>query len=872
MRRVRAIVARCRGFLLLQSDTRALDVESRDEIQFHLEQQIAENIRRGMSPDEARRRALITAGGLTRAAELVRERRSIPWAEHVLLDVRYALRSLRGAPGYTTAALLTLALGIGVSTGMFAIVQAVVLRPLPYPDADKIVALSVSNSQGDMGVVDDRDYFAWARNAKSFKAMAVYGGGSVVLDAASGPRNVKMRAVTGKYFDVMGVPPRLGRQFTAEELQRGAAPVVVISDRLWRTEFGADPGVIGKFTRIDGSNARIVGVMPRGFTPEDGPQIFKPDVMREATPGMIFYFPVLARLKPGATLASAMSELTAITRHANGGRDQPGSAVAPVIVTLHDSLYGSATKPLVLLMAAVGVLLLIACANIANLAMARSVRRQREFALRRALGATARRLSAYVLVESLILSSAGAALGTLMAAASIKWAVRISPATISRVEGIHVNAQVLVFAAGAAVFTAITFGLIPALRSGRGDLNRSLAAGGPRAASSSRERSARRVLVVAELATALVLLVGAALVARTFWRVSAIDPGFNPHGLQVARVRLPIDKYSQGAAADEFYRDLMQRVSTTPVISQAALADVEPFQGAAASVLPKDSAGTHIPGTYLLSVGGGYFKTLGVGLIAGREFASSDVAGAEPVAVINASLANYMFPEGDAVGHTTDLDGPGRLIVGVVGDVRQVKGLEHAPDPIMYEPVAQGGTGPWMVLLFRPRGTVEAARSAITTAVQSINPALAPPAYTTMDEQFEQQVAPRKFMFVLLATFAALAALLAVIGLYGVLSYLVAEQTREMGIRAALGADRTRVTRDVMAHGLSLTLTGALLGVGAALLAVKLVSSLLYGIEPRDPVTLAIAAALLVLVSLVACYVPARRASRIDPILALRTE
>jgi len=873
MRWFGVLAARCLGLLADLFAHRPADASLREELLFHVELQTAENVRRGMPPNEARRAALVAAGGLTAAAEAVHERRTISWAENLLVDARYALRSLRQNPGFTWAVVLTLALGIGANATMFTIVNAVVLRPLPYPQADRIMSLSIHDQDGsDMQELDDKSYDAWRAGSRSFEEIGAYGGGSVVMRGVGGPQSIRAVYGTKEYFDALAVAPERGRLFTAEETKPGGAPMAVISDQLWRSAFGADARIIGRSVKLDDSTRTIIGIMPASFTTTRGPRIWLPYHPRNGGDKSTFFYQAIGRLRPGVTLASARVELATIAARIRQPAYGPQVSKTPIVMTLHDRRFGEVRRPLYLLLAAVGTLLLIACLNLANLAIARSVRRQREFSLRRALGARGARLVSYVMLESCFLSLGGAVLGLSLALISIKTVVRLSPTTISHADAVGVDGRVLLFTFAIALATALGFGLVPALASSRGDLNQVLSAGSTRNVGSARQRKVRGLVVVGELATALVLLSGAGLVAKSFWRVTSIDPGFTPNNLVAANVELPWDRYKDSATATAFFDEFMRRVHAIPATDSAVIADVQPLGGS------RFSFGTNVPGhpeeTHrfdVLGVGQGYFGLLGIRLVQGRVFDSRD-AGGPPVMVVTEAMARTVFPDGDAVGKPFAFNGGSATIIGVVANVHQRGGLEGTQESVGFVPISQVGAGPYQTVLFRTRGSPDGAEDAITSVFRSLQPSEPPPTFTTMDQVLADEVAPRKFLFALLGTFAAVAGVLAVIGLYGVLSYLVAEQTREIGIRAALGADQRRLVSLFLRQGGAMVVTGTGTGVIVALLTVKALSGLLYQMSPRDPQTLLAAVVLLVVVSMLACYIPAWRASRLDPLVALRVD
>jgi len=581
------------------------------------------------------------------------------------------------------------------------------------------------------------------------------------------------------------------------------------------------------------------------------------------------YYDVVGRLRDGATAEGLRSELAAITRRLDATRPVPERGLTPIVMTLHDRLFGERRTPLLLLFGAVGILLLIACANLANLALARTTGRRREIAVRLALGASSWRLVRYALSESLLVSVGGAGLGLVLSEAAVRYFTRLSPASVGKVEGIHADARVLLFTLAVAAVAGIVVGLIPALFAIRQDPQQALAAGSARVSGSVRQRLLRSILVIGQLATALVLLTAAGLVARTFARVASIDPGFHAAGLVAATLRLPEPRYTDSTAG-AFFDQILERVRRVPGVEAAALVDAPPLGGMRMSVSTKDSAGRETPRIDVIAVGPQYFRAVGARIVEGRPIDESDRPGAPRVVVVNATLARLLFPGTSAVGKTMQYHGPA-TIVGVVSDILQ-RDLEIAPTPMVYPPLAQEGVNSYMRVLARTSGSISSLEGAMAQISRTIDASLPPPKFTRMDEALAESVAPRKFTFVLLGIFAALAATLAVVGLYGVLAHVVADRTREIGIRAALGADRRRVIGLIVKQGAVLVSVGIAGGMMGALALARLVMSLLYGVSPHDALTLTTVPLLLGGVAMLATLVPAWRAARVDPVIALRAD
>src|SRR6185503_8754160 len=720
--------------------SRRADDDLRAELEAHLEMDIAEHVRRGMSPDEARRAALIAAGGVTLAVEAVRERRGLPQIEQWATDLRYAMRTLRNKPAYTIAMILTLALGIGANSAMFTIVNAVVFRPLPYPDADRIVAISLGRPGEDRHVVDDRNYFAWLESAKSVD-LAATSYTTAVFALPDGAVDVPGARATRDYFAVFGATPILGRTFNDDELRQPGIPAIILGERLWRASFNADPAIVGKSASVDGHAATIVGVMPAWFQ-DRGAEWWRPNRIEPPTGRATFFYTPIARLRSGYTMDAARAELTTITERVREDRIGAEQGLRPILMTLHERRYGNRRKPLLVLFAAVGVLLAIACANLANLTLARAAGRQRELSLRLVLGAGRWRVVRGLLCESVLLSLGGALAGLLVARGAVAYAIRLSPASVGNMQGIHIDSAVLLFTLLMAVATSVAFGLVPAIVASRGDVHAALATSAPRSAGSAAQLVVRRLLVVAQLATALVLLTGAGLVARTFWRVAAIDPGFRPSGAFLFGIRLPSSRYTE-ARPDVFYRTLIERVRGLPGVRSAALTDGPPLAyGVRMRYGTHDVNGDTIPRIDVVAAGRDYFETIGATLLHGRTFTDADRAGALPVAVVDAALARRMFGTTDVLGRTLPyLDHPLR-IVGVARDVLH-DDLEQGAAPTAYLPIGQSGVETFETVIVRATTPAESLEPTIIAIVRSMDPALAPPKFDTMEHVVDQALAPR---------------------------------------------------------------------------------------------------------------------------------
>lgn len=848
------------------------DAQLRDELESHLEIATDEWLRRGMSPTEARRRALLETGGITGGVEAVREQRGIAWLESLGADVRYALRALRLRPGFTMIVLITLALGIGANAAMFTIVNAVVIRPLPFPDPDRIVSVSVSDQGTDRQVLPDDVLSAWGEIGQTAHAVGATGGTSAVLRSPGGAETVRGQLATPGVFDVFAVRPLLGRTFRTGEELPGAAPVVVLSEQLWR-RLGADSSVIGRSMVFDQTPRTIIGVMPASFTTTRRAQFWTPlNAAPRPNVGemrLTRFYAVVARLKPDADIQMARVELDGILKRRDPSRIADRTERS-VVMTLHERRHGDSRKPALLLLAAVGVLLLIACANLASLALARAAKRQREFAMRMALGASRWRLARFVLAENMLVAMGGGLLGILLAAASVGSFVRVSPGSVASVEGIRVNGMVVAFTFGVALLTGVLFGLVPALTAGGRGLNEALSNGSQRSSSGRRQQLLQRILVVAELATAIVFLTGAGLVGKTLYHVTRLDAGFDSSQLLSANVNLPDARYTAGPAANAVFTTLLDNVQRLPSVRSAAWTVVPPFGGVAMSVQQVDSLGASRRFD-VVGIGPRYLETIGARLLSGRTLTDDDQGGAPNAAVVSQTYARTMHPVGEAIGATVNIGGKPHTIVGIVSDVQQ-RDLEDQPTALVFMPLAQGDGQTQLTLMARTTGDPELLRPVIVDALRAIDATIPAPTFTTMARVLATETAPRRFTFALIGVFALLAALIAILGLYGLLSYLVSEQTREIGIRVALGATGGDVTRRIVGHGMLLVVGGSVIGVAAAIAAVRVLKTMVFGMSVYDVQTFAAMTAALVVTGLAAAYIPARRASRVDPVIALRAD
>jgi putative ABC transport system permease protein len=781
------------------------------------------------------------------------------------------VRSLARQKGWTIVAVLTLALGIGANSALFTIINAVMLRPLPFRDPDRILSISESDKGVDRQVVPAPTIVAWRQSARSIESLAAYSSARTIINGTDASETVSGIRATPNYFAVLGVAPSRGRVFTADDARAGAPKVAVLSDQLWRRAFGADPAILGKKVSFDGTPTTVIGIMPPSFTNERRAQYWIPLDMTPRS-GAIFFYQVVGRLRPGASIEGARTELAGIEQRLDDAAGVDKRGLQPVVMTFHARRYGDTRMPLLILLGAVGVLLLIACTNVANLLLARAARRQREYAVRVALGASRWRVIRYLLCESLVIALLGAALGLVIPLAATGYLVRTGPETLALVDHIGIDWVVLSFTFVVAVATGVLFGLAPALHAGRADVSQTLS-GGSRSTTTRRQNRIRGALVVAELSTALVLLTGAGILTKSFARVTSIDSGIRSEHVLVVSFSLSRTRYPD-AIAGQFFAPLVERAAKIPGVRSIAMADATPLSGVRMS-FSTTNAVTHTSSPKIdeAVVGEGYFETLGIQLRSGRLFSPSEHRDGQPkTAVVNEAFVRALFPGQDPLGKLTSVGGSDSArVVGVVHDVLQ-HGIESAAPPMVYLPMTPGGIDGFVTILINATGDPAGLVTSVRQIARSIDATQPVPKFTTMEDIVSTAVAPRRFSFTLLGLLAVLAATLAAIGLYGVMAYLVAERTNEIGIRMALGADRARVLRLVVGEGTRLIVVGIVFGLAASAAAVRLLRGLVFEVSVYDPWAFAAGAALLGGVALIACYVPARRATRVDPMIALRGE
>jgi putative ABC transport system permease protein len=802
------------------------------------------------------------------------------WIDDLGRDVRFGLRSLRRSPAFAVVAILCLALGIGANAAIFSVLNAVLLRPLPYTDPDRVVRIWESMGDKGTGSVSVPNFRDWTQQATGFEQLAAWRRTSANLQGTGESERVEAVQATPNLFSVLGARPRLGRTFVAGQDDR--EPVAVISEALWRKRFGADPSLVSRTIRLDGTEHVVIGIMPAtfdfppGWSKTDVWTLYVPDP-RMANERGSHFLNVVGRLKPEVSLEQATAQLKEVAARIEKEfpKEQTGRGVK--VVPLREAVVGSTRPALLILFGAVALVLLIACANVANLLLARAAVRRREVAVRLALGAGRARLVRQFLVESLVLSLAGAVLGLLLARWSLAALAPLANGALPLAGGIPLDGRVFLFLLGVALVSGLAFGIVPALQTSRGDVRDSLAESG-KSTASVRQQGFRSVLVVVEIAVSLVLLVGAGLLLRGFLNLSGTAPGLVARNVLTAHVAVPAARLEK--ATPQVFRPLLEKVRRIPGVRSAAVISMLPIQNAwtngdfSIEGRPDPRLGQE-PIAEFRVVSPGVFQTLGIPILWGRDFQEREGEIGPRVALVNDTLARRYFPGENPIGRRIRFASPdAATIVGVVGDVRQA-GLDHEPLPEIYMPYAWKDDAPLMgdaTLVIQTSVPPGSVAGPLREAVRSVDPGLPLYQVMTMQEVIDQSLAGRRLNLWLLGIFAGMAVVLSAAGLYGVITYLVAQRTREIGVRVALGAQRWNVIGLVMRQAAGLTAAGILLGLLGALAVTRVIESLLYGVSARDPLTFAALALLFAAVALAATWLPARRASRVDPILAIRNE
>jgi len=880
MNRLTELARRLR--MLFRGDS--FDHDLQEEMRLHLELRQQAHIGDGLSPAEARAAARRQFGNAT----LLRETSGDAWGwrglRNFAQDLRYGARALLRTPGFTLLAILTLALGMGANTAIFSIVNAVLLNPLAYQDPGRLVTLLHYGN----GPVAAANYIDWRDQSHSFTAMAAAEYWSPNLTGVDSPEHLTGLQVTPNMFPLLGIAPLMGRTFLPGEDQKGAEHEIVLSYRLWQRRFNGDPQVLGKAMLLNGDSFTVVGVMPASF--KFAPfwathaELWVPlplgDRLHERGGNSLRIF---GRLKPGVPLAAARADVAAVT-----GRlelQYPGTNRHVAVTPLKENVVGKVETPLTMVLCGVGFVLLIACANVAHMLLARTSGRQREIAVRTALGAGRGRVMAQFLTENLLLAGLGAAAGLLLALGGVKALVALSPADIPRVDTVAVDARVILFLLAVTVLTAALFGLAPAMQATAGNLSGALKEGGRGGSDGVRRNRLRGFLVASEFALAFMLLIGAGLTIRSFFALEAVNPGFDPHHVLSLVVSVAGSQEAPEGRREIFYRQLLERVRNVPGVESAGAINHLPLAGdlwgwdLAIAGRPKPRPGESPGAVYRVAMPG-YFETMRLPILRGRAIAATDDSSAPGVAVINQAAAKEYWPGEDPIGQRVSLyDGVWVTVIGISANARQGDWAKE-PDPEVYLAALQDDEflgAPkshisYITLVLRTRGNPADMAPAVKQIVWQMDRNLPISQLIAMDQAVADATAEPRFLALLLAVFAAVALLLAAVGIYGVMSYAISRRTHEIGVRMSLGATRADVLRMVLGQGMVQALAGSLAGVGGALLLGRLMSRMLYGVRPHDPVTFGMVAMVLGTAALLAICVPARRATRIDPMVALRQE
>lgn len=902
MRKLRSWVVRLGGLFNKQRKDRELE----DEIAGHVQMHIEDNLQSGMTPEEARREAMIKLGGLESTKEAYRDQRGLPMLETLWQDIRYGARMLRKNPGFTAVAVLTLTLGIGANTTIFSVVSSVLLRPLPFKEPGRLVTVWEVNDEGLENVVGTGTFLDWREQNQSFEDMAIFWANiPFFLSGEPESERINGAAISANLFHLLGVTQRLGRPLTKEEETTGRDRVALLSEALWRRRFGADPNIVGRTITLDGrpeplgSNEMrsyvVVGVMPSkvkfpGKTGVLGPFLNEPPDVWVPLPldgaasqeRRNHSWQVVARLKPGVTLAQATADMDGIQQRLEA--QYPGNFLGKRTKLLSLRAQGVANVQLALLtlLGAVSIVLLIACANVANLLLLRAAAREKEMAVRLALGASRWRVVRQLLAESMLLALSGAVLGTLAAEVGNRILLRLTPSNVALSvpgwEEIGIDFRVLGFTLLATFITAILFGSAPAWRAAQTNLHNSLKEGSRGTSAGKARLRLRGTLVEGQVGLTLILLIAASLLIQSYSRLQHIDPGFQSARLLTMRLDLPDSKYPHDHHKAAFFDSLLERIKALPGVESAGMTLTVPFGGGGANFgITVDGRANNASGkpftTDWRPITPDYFRSMGIPLLMGRVFDEQDQTNAQKVVMINETFARSFLPGEEPLGkRVTGFGDEGdRIIVGVVRDFKQW-GLDTAVRTEMYTPQAQTPWGGSRTFVVRATGEPIALTSALRAAVRAMDPELPISNLETMDTLISNSVAHPRFRTFLLTLFAAFALMLAAIGIYGVIAYSVSQRVQEIGIRMALGAQRGDILSLVLREGMKLTALGVVIGLAGAFGLTRVIRTLLFGIGPADPLTFTASTLLLGTAAFLACWFPAHRALKVDPMVALRYE
>ena len=893
MKLLRALFIRLAG--LFRKDRR--ERELADEMESHLQMHIEDNLRTGMSAAEARRQAMIKLGGVEQTKELYRERRGLPLLETFFQDLRFSFRMLRKNPGFTVVVLLTLALGIGATTAIFSVVYGVLLRPLPYTDSSRIMAVFEVNSKGGWSHLADPNFDDFRDQNRSFQAIAKYNYYVVSVSGASQPSRTTVASVSPDFLKVLGIQPILGRNFSAGDAKKGAGRATLVSYGYWKQYLGSSPDLSQSHLKIDGAVFSVIGVLPAGFRFPTDVDLWLPADLDGENPSRTSHnYYAVGRLRDGVTVELANQDISAIARRIHDTSSEQGDYLLRdgIVLPLQDSITGKARSALLVLFGAVAFLLLVACANVANLSLAQASMRERELAIRGALGAARGRLIRQFLTEAFLLSLVGGGLGVLGAFWGVAGLVGLAPQNLPRLNSVSISVPVLVFAFLLSTAVAAGLGAFTAVRATSGDVRKGLVEGGRGQAGSQGSQRVGRAIVAAQIAITLVLVVGAGLLGRSLLKVLEVNPGFRVDKIVTMDVSLPwvVDPKAKAGQAI-FFSNLIDRLKQIPGVHKVGATSGLPmnedgglpdgmFVLMTQNEMPKsvDGFGSLLRQKERLGVADfgvatdDYFQALGIPLIRGRIFGERDGANSPHVAVISESLARDRWPNQDPIGHTIqfgNMDGDLRLltIVGIVGDVHEY-GLDVPPRPTVYVNLFQRPRAAITVTMLSDADT-RLVTSAARGILQDLNPEI-PARFRTLSQVYSASLGSRRFNVILVGFFGIVALLLATAGVFGVMAYSVSRRTREIGVRVALGARSGDVLRMILSQGLRTIFIGVAIGIAGSLALTRTVESLLFGVTATDPLTFGGVTLLLVGAALLACYIPARRAAHVDPIVALRYE
>jgi putative ABC transport system permease protein len=857
-----------------------VEAELNEELRYHLERQIEVNTAAGMSVEEARYAALRAMHGLDQRKEECRDMRRVRLIEDLWRDFRFSLRSLLKRPGFTAIALLALALGIGANTAIFSLVNAVILQPLPYRDPDRLISVYGTRNRSTQGSVGPTDFLDYRSQNKTFEQFAASGSMMLPMNlTGSGePERLNASIITGNYFDTFGVRPALGRGFSLENEKTGQDHVTVLSHAFWQTRFGGDPNIVNKTINLDGKAYEVLGVMPAEVVLPQPAQLWVP-INFDADPEMKMrnarFLRGIGRLKEGVTLDQAQTDTDLIAAQLEQQYPDSNTGWSLRLIPLREILVGGSRTMLFILFGAVGFVLLIACANVANLLLVRAAARQKEIAMRTALGASRLRIIRQMITESLLLAIFGGALGALLAVAGVKLLVSLGEDNIPRTANVKIDATVLAFTLLISLATGLLFGLAPAIRTMKENLVDALKDGIRGGSEATVKNRTRSLLVVFESAIAVMLLIAAGLLIRSLVALQNVDPGFDPNNVLTLRVDLPRQKYNTPEKASNFFEQLETRVAGLPGVEAVGLITDLPLSGEARDMpyrVEGRPATSDIAFVDFRRVNKNYFSAMRIPLRRGRNFTEQEVRQSDKAIVVSQAFVDSVFPNEEALGKRliiwSGIRNEPYEIIGIVGDTRY-QSLQGEPSATMYVPTRELL---FVNLVIRTQGDPLSLVGGVRKEVNALDPDQPIAAIRPMTEWVAMSAAGARYRTTLLGLFALLAMILAATGIYGVMSYSVAQRTQEIGVRMALGARPLDVLKLVVRQGMMLALIGVIVGLAGALALTRVMSSLLFGVTERDPITFVAVAALLIVVAFISCFVPAHRATRVDPLIALRYE